>query len=1366
MHISRLSALTLAAALIPAAAQAAQTTFEQASALLQSARAGNNEAVRVMIQSGVDVNYKDPSGLTLVCTAIMNNDLKTANVLQSYGADASLCDAQIREYRRNNEEVSDVGIFSGLTSTQSTLLVGGGAALGIGALAYLSGLYSSSNDNSASDSSGERGDGSGGGTTEPTETITLPAAPNPEYSLTDYFGEFDLLSMDARLTAALPLTRSYDMPYVGTNPNFYRTNYLLVSSAYDANMRGYLGQTTIRGPEGRLINISGAGSLQGIAASGGKPINVALISGNGITRSGSIADTETQSGGDLPKLVWAECTGNCGTSNPTLRATEANKFANITIARDENGVPTFTENKNYNLQNNASSVFNTTLGQQVFTDAFATNWDVLEFGKYNKTASYANFETTYGATNQAALEYLKYNNGATYQTFLAYQLLENGLSLPAGCGNKIDHALSGSGGLTADCNITEQFLDAGNLATANFLWKSYKNTATFSDFAATYTKLYTDSATAQQLVDLGTGAALTSATNIDTTTTTFSAMVNVIFRVHSGTASFNDFAFYYNYMSSNPQTFTPETETCDATENTADCPLSGDALAAARAAWKQYKLKQTAYLDDSLLAKILVGDMIEDDFPGYIPNGQLTIIKTGNGRDENGRPTDLLNFQAMIAAKAAPGVSIIANADATKFSVLSSTDTADSLAALGTDASGRTAFQNKVNQFYRVKESDFINAGLTATDWGDYLAANPNAPGYFAEQLFNAYPQDGNGMPMIIFGAGDYLAASSPSTTLTATFENIAPKIYPNLEHLFMTSVAVMAMGGTDGVSITQSNPAASNSSNKIVLSQYADFNTGDIFRARSCGRVAGRGTDTIDPWCFAAPGINSEQSVASLAGSVGIVNGAFNYMSMRQLFTLLAVTADRLALTEDELKAKYELPSEYNARIALGENYKDVFAEVFGFGLTNLNRATTPNSKVVVFTRSGNTDKIISSSGNSTWQARAAALGGQMIDAKTLAGTNIIAGRAFGGKLNGISARAADMVVSADGDMSMPRIWDIDANAMQARNSLDLFDNLRNFGNENITTTYDRDGIKLGFAQGLDMNDEIYMREISLELDGDKTFARLGYSASDSGFANDVAFSGRGAVGIMGLASNNVQTLAGRKFGKFRLGVGGFSGSIKISDDIIADTTNSAKNPTLGKMYGFNFAAKFAGEKSNMEFTAGSAIETNTILGAFGSGLMDLGGSSSLFARGVAGFDITDGVRLNASAEIVETSPANSQNFVMSDMSKFVSTAAAAELEIGKFTFGAALPLAIQNGYVKYLDVDMDYAETDNGYDLMINTADRKIDLAQDNREVRLNAAYRFDIGDWTTANIGAIYRMNPDNMTNGDESILMLKLRHRLGI
>ena len=84
--------LLLAIFFIPAASFAATVSnneFMVAAQLLSAAKNADIQQVQILINNGANVNYVDSTGLSLVCTALMNNDVRAAQILQMYGADAS-----------------------------------------------------------------------------------------------------------------------------------------------------------------------------------------------------------------------------------------------------------------------------------------------------------------------------------------------------------------------------------------------------------------------------------------------------------------------------------------------------------------------------------------------------------------------------------------------------------------------------------------------------------------------------------------------------------------------------------------------------------------------------------------------------------------------------------------------------------------------------------------------------------------------------------------------------------------------------------------------------------------------------------------------------------------------------------------------------------------------------------------------------------------------------------------------------------------------------------------------------------------------------------------------------------------------------
>ena len=167
--------------LFPVASFAASNDFMIAAQLLSAAKNADIQQVQILINSGANVNYVDSTGLSIVCTALMNNDVRAAQILQMYGADASKCDRQIKQYNsRNKPSGGGGGLFGGLSSAQSITLAAAGAAVVVGGLFLLTDWLDPGNKNKSSSSTGSHGGGGnngGSGSTNATAAFTLPDGP-------------------------------------------------------------------------------------------------------------------------------------------------------------------------------------------------------------------------------------------------------------------------------------------------------------------------------------------------------------------------------------------------------------------------------------------------------------------------------------------------------------------------------------------------------------------------------------------------------------------------------------------------------------------------------------------------------------------------------------------------------------------------------------------------------------------------------------------------------------------------------------------------------------------------------------------------------------------------------------------------------------------------------------------------------------------------------------------------------------------------------------------------------------------------------------------------------------------------------------
>ena len=72
---------------------------------------------------------------------------------------------------------------------------------------------------------------------------------------------------------------------------------------------------------------------------------------------------------------------------------------------------------------------------------------------------------------------------------------------------------------------------------------------------------------------------------------------------------------------------------------------------------------------------------------------------------------------------------------------------------------------------------------------------------------------------------------------------------------------------------------------------------------------------------------------------------------------------------------------------------------------------------------------------------------------------------------------------------------------------------------------------------------------------------------------------------------------------------------------------------------------------------------------------------------------------------------------------------------------------------------------KTKGGYGLSSKYYLDKVSLSP-NKELRFVGTYRKNLGIFTDSVFNFIYRVNPDGFTDKNETILMMKLSHKLGI
>ncbi len=768
---------------------------------------------------------------------------------------------------------------------------------------------------------------------------------------------------------------------------------------------------------------------------------------------------------------------------------------------------------------------------------------------------------------------------------------------------------------------------------------------------------------------------------------------------------------------------------------------------------------------DNLLAKIVGGNTsgaATGDCTGFIPNGQMTIYRTGGGVDNNTNAINYYNYRALADAlvksvenPTTDAENVLAGVGRAKISVIANTDVIAPL--YGTDTKTISDFlgvgsANYQSQFYTWVNNVYSNSVTTPVG---ISTPSQDAQSFFSRLGVTNYP-------LAVFSTGAVLTDSNYSgETKVATFENAAPLAFSNVRNLFMSVVAVNL---PDGSTAGATNISGFTPSQKYSLSQW--HNGTNYYKSRMCG-TAGVGGSSIDPWCFAGAGVTDEQATAAVAGAVGAVKAAFPYLSNQNIFALLALTADGAYLgtnpenglgwasTDDfiaYLDAMYELPPDIQARVD-NENdaltYMDAFKQVFGYGLINLDRALEPG-RGIYFPSNG---KIVAANGNAYW--RTAAL-------STLRGSGV-----FGARGATIPVAAYDVLSSSDGAMSVMRQWNTDvALGGDASHGLYLGDTLAELKTRDVDNSVTVGNFKFGFARSERAYDDNMSGLDSLSIAWNND--RFGFKSGYQHYLTDGAgrFSGLSNP-VLALTSNAVSNAVELKSGRVSVSGRAFVGNITTdglleNDPAVSNNFAAAK---LGDAMGAESGLSVRGEKLSIATKVGTMHETKTVLGTAGYGFLDLGGADTRYIDSTVKYAFNDWAKLTLRGTYAWTQARDVADGVINGLSELKSNAFAAGVNLGNFDLTVSMPLALVSGAMRYSVADV--ALDDNGALVVNSLGERSIDLTPDVREYRLNASYRHQFGEWTDGALGFIYRVNPNNTDAfGNESIFMMKLSHRLGI
>ncbi|MCQ2599529.1 MAG: ankyrin repeat domain-containing protein [Alphaproteobacteria bacterium] len=1234
--------------LCPIALHAASNEFVVAAQLLSAAKNADFQQVQALVNSGADINFVDSTGLSIVCTALMNNDIRAAQILQMYGADASQCDRQIKQYNsRTKPKINSGGLFGGLSTAQGMALAAAGAAVVIGGLYWLTDVFDPDNGNSSS--SGNNGNRPNNNPDDPTNgsdnaKVAFGIPYSPAY-----------LNSDGKITTS---DSTYQTNLTGWNPsaggvrewdfNYFRPekqptdnyllggitvplqNYLLIMHGYSAFANEYMGQFIFRDNSRTPVVVSNA-------AGGGQPVRVGVVTDNGVSSTGSLMRGDG--------ISYADAAG------AQVNTYKVDKFFNYNDPK--NGV-LGAEKEEFDFSNSGTAINPFATENQNAVAKIIAGWE-----KYERALG-----DLYGFVPNGQLAIYRTGGGNEWKN------IEN----PTGGGllGKVIKAETGS-------TIKNQ-IEIGDEISISFSLNGtdVKHNYKIENVAAVKKPLITVNGTTYQVDKSVVMRGVCNPIGEDT-------CENVSdIAIYMGTDKF----YYINYSGGDRP---------DAVYVVDDNNIYSQKIYDANIDVKTFEVLQK------------------------IPKNNVDVLvnTTLNPQSRDAGYLTIYDFPALLSY----------HSDKDKVST----------------------FMDQINAYY------------------DRDSIDETSQGAYANKLFNGYS---NSMPMLVMSAGEFAFGSGTGKSLSvldATFENYAPVLYnPNLNHTFMTVVAVQHVEGTtDADAIEEYGNGSDSKYGHLYLSFWENASNNTTYSSRKCG-VAGTGTTGIDPWCFAAAGPTAEMATASAAGAVATIKGAFDYMSTSQIFSLLALTADGAYLgTKDNgesynsktlteyLKSKFSLPPEYYENNLTPEKYLDAFKDVYGYGLINLERATTPGKSIYYY--DGQTNKIISASGNAYW--------------RNAQNTTVRSSIAFNPRTTTISAPFFDILTSVDGNLSLPRVWKNEFSlGTTGRRGLYMGDVLGDLHiSDNMPIQTQIGDITLAMSTS--------HREYTDNFGGLDNF-QLGFSSKNwdltAGYQhyftdNTSRFDGA-ANPILSLASNAVTSGAQYHSGNWTFGLRAFSGTITDEGLLETDPTISAqyKQARLGLMHGAQSGFGYKNDKFGFDLSFGSAMETETFLGAQTNGLLDLGAGHTMYVDNTLRYAPTKDISFGLHSTFARTTSDATGEFILG-MSNVYSDAYAFTTNVGNFSFSLSQPLAITRGVLRYSHADYDIITDENGhYNLnIINTGAMGVDLRPAVRELRINASYKHKFGEFTDGAFGFIYRVNPNNTdAYGNESILMMKMHHRIGI
>ena len=1240
----------------PMVASAASSEFMMAAQLLAAAKNADVQQVQSLVNNGANINFVDSTGVSIVCTALMNNDVRAAQILQMYGADASRCDYQIKQYNNKTKTKGGGGLFSGLSSAQSISLAAAGAAVVVGGLLLLTDVFDPGNDNENSSSSGNRPDNNpnDGTTVSGNALFAVPYSPayltdDGKITTSDAVYQKNLLGWNPSVGGL----REWDFNYFRPNEqpdnnymvdgfsvkdgiNIPMQNYLLMMHGYSAFANLYTGKSIFRNTETRNpVEVANT-------AGGGQPVMVGLVTANGVNPYGSLNRNNNVANGNVGVSYSDSADANA-------QVFYVDKFANYNNPQGSVLGAEVIGNFDFSGSGTAMNPFAT--NYQTALAKIVAGWEGAERA----------YGDLYGFVPNGRLGIYRTGNGQ------AWVSVEN----------------------PTDGAVVATLTDVATGGNKNVV--EVGDTITIDDITYTLLAAKDEEPSERPVIEVaGTKYYVNAQSNM----------------------------FVGKCVGDNCQV-------CDADDNCTD--VSDIAMYVGTDGY--YYLNTTG---------------------GNTVDAVYTMDKDNNFFVQKElQDIDYKNFEAMYDARGVSNVVANTSVIAPSRGALYETVSTMPFKLQNSQATNTAVFIEEINKVY-----DKVSTGDSKTQ------------GEYADALFRS----GSASTFVVMPAGEFKYGAGTGV-LDATFENYAPVIYDSyMDYNFMTVVGVMhsnlgASGIVSAETIAQYGNGVKADYGRLTLSTWQDEN-GDIITSRKCG-IAGVGLNGIDPWCFSAAGATAEMATASAAGAVASLKAAFPYMSNKYIYYLMALTADGYllgtdasgnAFTEDTLaaylKKMYALPSNLYEDTLSSKDYLQAFAGVYGYGLINLERAMSPDHKIYVY--DGN-NIVSQDKGNAYWRA-----------AKI---TNFKPSSVLNLRGATIKADFYDVLQSVDGGVSLPRVWENNfALGVNDKRGLYMGDVLGEMKTRHDSVNKTQVG-NMNFS--MSMSERAYNDNLngldSLSLD--YAVGGWNFGASYQRYLTDGAsrFDGM-ANPVLGLVSNAVVSDVEYKNGKWAFGARVFSGAITDEGLLENDPTISAQYmpAKLGLMQGAQTYTEWKNDKFAFSATVGTAHETNTLLGAYTDGLLNLGNGNTTYVDALAQYRVNDLIDFTARATFAHTM-ADATGGLVLGMSDIDSNAFAFGANVGDFEFSVAQPLAITDGALQYAYADYDVIENANGgYELsVVDTHIANLGLVSDKREVRLSGTYRHKFGEFTDGAFGFIYRVNPNHTDDfGNESIFMMKFTHRLGI